>query len=475
MPQDGVQGTPRWSRYKLRGDPYFVDALEPDEDALYPITLFRGRDEELATIEDLVWDNDRSATLVHARGGHGKTTLANRIAHDVAAQGILVTPEEIQLSAEAASFRFFRDILSGILSATADAGHAIPEPPADPGDDKEMEFPALLEARTLVRTIRRRSGFQGGGQVAGTGGQRGVEHTFLQPAYEPASSRNLLTRVVREVAEIGYDGVLVRVNNLDNVARNHPDVLEGFLGASRDLFKIPGIHYLFLGDEKVLTTIESIPRVRGCFDLPIGLEPFTEDEVLEILEVRYEHLASGGAWIAPVSEAVVRRLYRVHYGDLRNILADLGRCVQAVRNIEAEPIGVQDALPVLQGVYLSTIGRRLGEELWETIELIATKDGPVRQVDLRDELELTAPGVNQRFQRLEEAGAIELSHREGASKYFRLTSAARFALAGQIQKDRAPHEGVLAFGEGGRPLGEPGVRGEGGVPGQLEDAYLDEI
>lgn len=471
--EPGERGTPRWSRYKLRGDPYFVDALEPDEDALYPITLFRGRDEELSTLKRLVRDNDRSATLVHARGGHGKTTLANRVAHDVADHGVLVTPEEIQLSAEAASFRFFRDVLSGILSALADAGHALPQPPPDPTGDKETGFPALLEARTLVRTIRRRAGRHGGGQALGVGGQGGVEHAFLQPTYEPGSSRTLLTNVAREIGEIGYSGVLVRVNNLDDVERSHPDVLDVFLGESRDLFKIPGIHYVFLGNADVLTRIESIPRVRGCFDLPIALEPFTEDEVLEILEARYNHLASEDDWIAPISDEVVRRLHRVHYGDLRNILADLGRCVQAVRNIEAEPIGVEDALPVLQDVYLSILGQRLGDELWETIEVIADEEGPVRQTDLQDVLNLSPPGINQRFQKLDEAGAIELSHRDGASKYFRLTSAARFALAGSIQKHAGQGGGADTFAADTQPADTSGDTEPPAVPDQLEDAYLE--
>lgn len=475
MPPDSPKGAPRWSRYGLKGDPYFVDALEPDEDALYPITLFVGRDTELEKIEPLIRDNDRSATLVHAEGGHGKTTLANRVAHDVNEEGILVTPEEVQLASEDMSFRFFRDVLSGILSALTDAGHELPEPPADPREDSESEYPALLEARQLVQVIRRRSGLSGGGQVAGVGGQGGIDHSYLQPTYEPGTSRRLLTDVAREVAVIGYDGILVRVNNLDDMARSHADELDTFLGESRDLFKIPGIHYLFLGNREVLTAIESIPRVRGCFDLPIPLSPFDESQVLEILEERYEHLSRDGDWTPPVSEEVVRRLHRVHYGDLRNILADLGRCVQAVQTIEAEPIGVEEALPVLQDVYLSMIGDQLTEELWETIEVMASEQGPVRQVDLRKELELTAPAINQRFQKLREAGAIELSHREGASKYFRLTSAARFALAGKLQQ--TPSGGGGGYGTqtyGTSTFGTGGESDTPDVPDILDDALVDE-
>lgn len=474
MPSDSEKGTPRWSRYGLRGDPYFVDALEPDEDALYPITLFRGRDEELDIIESLIRDNDRSATLVYSQGGHGKTTLANRIAYDVMDQGVLVTPEEIQLSAEDPSFRFFRDILSGILAGVTDAGHDIPDPPPDPQDDRDIDHPALLQARSLVRTIRRRSGIQGGGQVAGVGAEGGIDHAFLQPAYEPGSSRDLLTRVAREVAGLGYDGIFVRVNNLDQVARSHPEVLDTFLGESRDLFKIPGIHYLFLGDREVHSTIESIQRVRGCFDLPIELEPFSEGQVLDILEARYSELSVDDDWVPPVGPEVVRRLYRVHYGDLRNVLADLGRCVQAVRNIEVDPIAVDDALPVLQDLYLSTMGDRLTDELWETIEVMADSGGPVRQVDLEEELDLTPAGVNQRFQRLDEAGAIELSHREGASKYFRLTSDARFALAAKLQQGQGGPKGIGTTTFGTATAGTGGGDDPLEVPDVLEDAVLDE-
>lgn len=475
MASDTQRAAPRWSRYGLKGDPYFVDALEPDEDALYPITLFVGRNEELQQIEPLVRDNDRSATLVHAEGGHGKTTLANRVAHDVDREAILVTPEEIQLASTDMSFRFFRDVLSGILSALTDAGHELPEPPADPRDDSESEYPALLEARRLVQVIRRRSGRSGGGQVAGTGAQGGVDHAFLEPAYEPGTSRHLLTEVAREVGVIGYEGILVRVNNLDDMARSHPDEFDTFLGESRDLFKIPGIHYLLLGNQTVLRAIESRPRVRGCFDLPIPLEPFGEAQVLEILEARYEHLSKEGEWIRPVSDEVVRRLHRVHYGDLRNILADLGRCVQAVQTIEAEPIGVEEALPVLQDVYLSMVGGQLTEELWETIEVVAAKQEPVRQVDLVDDLDVSQPAINQRFQKLNDIGAIELSHREGASKFFRLTSTARFALAGKLEQARSGGGG--GFGTetfGTATFGAAGGTDEPDIPGVLEDALVQD-
>lgn len=463
--------TPRWTRYKLQGDPYFVDALEPDEDALYPITLFRGRDEELDTIESLIRDNDRSATLVHAQGGYGKTTLANRVAHDVAEASVLVPPEEIQLSAEDASFLFFRDLLSGILAAVVDAGHSLPGPPADPQDDPDTEFPALLEARILVRTVRRRSGLKGGGQVLGTGVQAGIENAYLKPSYEPGASRHLLSRVAREVAGLGCDGILVRVNNLDNIASNHPEVFEAFLGVSRDLFKVPGIHYLLLGDQQALSNIEGTPRVRGVFDLPIELEPFGEEQVLEILQARYEHLATAEDWTPPAGDDLIRRLHRVHYGDLRNILTDLGRSIQAVRNIEAGPVTVEDALPVLQDLYLDSLSQRLGDEHWETIELMTDKKGPVRQVDLLDELELSPGAVNMRFQKLEKAGAIEISHRDGASKYFRLTSAARFALAGKRRRKSGPG-GVGSHAVGSAAVGS-GEAGPPEVPGQLKDAYLE--
>lgn len=476
MSSDTQKGAPRWSRYGLKGDPYFVDALEPDEDALYPITLFVGRDEERGKIEPLIRDNDRSATLVHAEGGHGKTTLANRVAHDVEDEAVLVTPEEVQLASDNMSFRFFRDVLSGILSALTDAGHELPEPPADPKDDPDSDYPALLEARRLVQVVRRRSGYSAGGQVAGVGGQSGVDHAYMEPTYEPGTSRQLLTDVAREVGILGYEGILVRVNNLDEMARSHPDKLDTFLGESRDLFKIPGIHYLLLGNLEVRTAIESIPRVRGCFDLPIPLNPFDEEQVLEILEERYDHFARDGDWTPPVSDEVVHRLHRVHYGDLGNILADLGRCVQAVQTIEAEPIGVADALPVLQDVYLSMIGDQLTEELWETIEVMADKQESVRQVDLREDLDLTAPAVNQRFQKLQEADAIELSHREGASKYFRLTSAARFALAGKLQQARAGSSGgygTETFGTSTFGTGGKGESEAADIPGVLDDALVD--
>lgn len=426
MPSNVADGpNTRWTRYGLRGNPFFTNALDPDENALYPIRLFVGRESEVQALEQLASSNDRSATLLYAVGGYGKTTLACRIAHDLKQTDFLVLPEELQLAKHEPSLRFFRDVLSGILQALDDDGHKVPDPPHDAAKAKSD----LERAKLLVQTTRHWAGGGSGGGAFGFQAEGNVQLTFLTPAFEPGASKRLLEGVAREVASLDYAGILVRLNDMDSVCKTDPDILREFLQDARNLLQVPGIHYVMMGDPDVHQAIEGIPRVRGCFDQPVPLPALTALQVIELIEERYQHLKTG-EFVPPVSTSLIEALYKVHHGDLRSILADLGRSIQMVNPIEARPISPEEALPVLRASYLASLGASLTEELWETLRLFTELGDEVRQVDVKQRMGGTAPMWTDRFQRLQQAGAIEFVRQEGASKYFRLTGAALLVLGG---------------------------------------------
>jgi DNA-binding transcriptional ArsR family regulator len=422
---------PRWPRYGLRGDPFFSNPLDPDAETVRPIRLFRGRGSERRRLVQAALDGDHSATLLHAAGGHGKTTLANAAAYDLSMKGVIMLPEEIQFSPESGALGFLRELFHGILQALSDHGVPIPEVPDDPAELEHHRHRGLAEARRLVQIIRVRSGFGGGGGAFGVSAQGAIQYDFLRPAYEPTASKGLLQRVLEDIRDLRpeFRDVVIRVNNLDVAATTDAEALRRFLLEIRDLLQVDGCHYFLMGNDVVRDLIEDEPRVQGVFETPLKLGPFSERDVLGILKARYDFLALPGAEPrSPVHDDLVTALHDVHYGDLRNILRDLRRSVQTVDPVEARPITAEQTLPLLEDTHYQHLKRRLRREAWETLGALEASPAPLRQKDLAETLSVSEPAMSARFRTLTENKVVELVRVEGRSQYYRVPGHVRMAL-----------------------------------------------
>lgn len=424
---------PRWTRYGLRGDPYWSNALDPEAETTRPITLFRGRQEERRRLVQSVLDGEHSATLLHAAGGHGKTTLANAAAYGLGERDHLVLPEEIQYTGDGGTTAFFGEILRGILQALSDRGITLPGP-------NEATTNPLAEARHLVHLMRARTGWSGGAEAFGTGAQAGVQYEFLRPVFEPTASKRLLDAMLKAIGALDLElaGVVVRVNNLDVAATTDPEGLQAFLLEVRDLFQIDGMHWLLMGNDVVRDLIEDEPRVGSVFENPLALGPFTVQDVHDILEARYSFLALPGRDVKPPADPdLIEALHAIHYGDLRNTLRDLRRAVQAVDPVEAEPVTQEQALPLLEDIHYEHLAKRIRPEGWQTLAAMEDAGEPVRQKDLAGSLGVTEATISNRFKNLQANRVIELVRSQGRSQFWRLPGHVRLALAGARRADES--------------------------------------
>lgn len=431
---------PRWPRYGLKADPFFSNPLDPDHQTNRPITLFRGRRKERRRLVQSVMDGDHSATLIHAAGGHGKTTLANAAAYDLSEREYLVLPEEIQFSSETGSMGFFREMLHGILQGLSDHGVDLPPIPSDPSIVESQDFPGLVKARTLVQLVRVRSEFGAGGQVLGTGGKGSVGYQFLRPAFEPTASRHLMQEVLHDIGALTtLSGVIIRINNLDVAAASDQPALRHSLLESRDLFQVDGCHFFLIGNDLVRNIVEDEARVRSVFENPVPLGPFEPHDILEILQARYDFLTvEGREYTPPVADDLVEALHGVHYGDLRNVLRDLRRSVQMVDPIEVSAVNLEQALPLLEEQHFQVLDRRLGPESWETLDALDKSGEPLRQRDLAELLGITEPGMSNRFEKLREENVVDLVRVEGRSHYYRVPGHVRLALKAARRRGTVP-------------------------------------
>jgi hypothetical protein len=428
--EDHVQ--PRWPRYGLKGDPFFSNPLDPDDDTNRPITLFKGRTEERRRLDQVIVDGGHSATLIYAAGGYGKTTLANAVSYDLEQEGYLVLPGEIVFREEAGVDGFFCELLHGILQAVSDEGYELPSVPGDPREIQDADAAGLRKARMAVQLTRVRSEVGAGASVAGTGAQGSVSYGFLRPAFQRGASRALLRDVMADARALVGEGleVVVRVNNLDVAVKKDRAAVEQFLLEARDLFQVDGLHFLFMGNALVRDAIEQEPRVQSVFQEPLPLEPLSLEDVFEVLSARYRFLSiEGSSVVQPVADELVEELYEVHRGDLRNVLRDLRRSVQSVDPVEAEPVIPAQALPLLEDAHFGRLDNQLTREHWKTLKAL-DDEGEARQVDLAENIEVGKPTMSRRFTKFEEMGVVDLERIEGPSKFYRLPGNTRLALRG---------------------------------------------
>ena len=433
---------PRWLRYGLSSDPFFSNPLDADTGTNYPIELFQGRKSERKRLGQAIVDSDHSATLIHAGGGHGKTTLANAVCFDLTRNGYAVLPEEIQFRPDAGFSGFLAQMLHAFLQALSDRGAKLPRIPDD-GNVDATDFPNLAKARLLVQMTRVQTGAGLDVSTVIGGGGSSNQFDFLQPRLDAGVGRQLVDGMVKEAKRLDkrLKGFVVRLNELDVAAAYKPKELRTFLDDARNLLQVPGMHFIMMGSHAVWDTIDSMARVRTEFAHDVALEAFSLDDVTAILTARYKHLRGTGQFVDPVAPGLVAALHDVHFGDLRNILRDLRRAVTLANPVEIRPVTKEEALPLLEAVHYRDLEKDLGPEGWETLNAMEAAGKPIRQKDLAAVLNITEPGVNQRFKPLRNLSLIDLVQEDGRSQYFRLQSRARLAVheyRRRIERGEAP-------------------------------------
>ena len=167
----------------------------------------------------------------------------------------------------------------------------------------------MLSAQQLVKVVRLTTG---GGNLSilgvGAGITRGT--TPITP-----SGAMLLEgpRIVRDllvlVREAGARGVVLRFNNLENIAEQAADHAADILRSLRDPVLLhDALHILLVGTTAaVLAATSTHAQVRSVFSTPLTLEPLPTADVRALLTARYRYLALDGHEPVPPSGALTGR------------------------------------------------------------------------------------------------------------------------------------------------------------------------
>lgn len=420
-----------WNLFNLQANPFFQDTLQWDP-PVYPLELFVGREHALAGLLSGIGGATSSRQVIAGSPGVGKTTLAQRVKVEAAQHGYVTNPAAVGILADDTVNTLLVRILAHVYEgALATLGREV-------GDTE-----ALLEARHIVHAFRSASPGVGlglaGVSVSYSGGRSHVSPVVFD-AFSSVS--RLLARIDRLVCyEHGRPGLIVHLNNLENLAERDRRGAAALLRDLRDVFLLNGYHWLVVGETKAVEdTLLVYAQVSSIFPTPEPLEPLTDDEFLALLERRYTHLALEPARpvLEPVSNDAALVIYRMFHGDLRGTLRALQEGAEALVGYGATdpvaPIAAEALLAVLAPRYRAAFEARRAttDRLLEQFDLLASFAGAeFTQADLQQLWGVSAGRVSQIIGPLAADGYIAQVGRRGREYCYRLTGAGQLVLLGR--------------------------------------------
>ncbi len=349
-----------WNLYRLVSSPYFQGTLERREQTQRPLTLFVGRETELADLRARVHGAGNGSTRQAVAGlpGVGKTTLVQALKSSLLSDGYLATDEVVPILPRDSAEQLFGRVLAALYDTIL-----INRPQA-------RDHAAMRDAQLLVRAFRIGSG---GGSLSlfGIGGGATKGTTVVTPKDILLDGPRIMRDLMTLVRGADARGVILHLNNLENLTESDTRHAAELLRSLRDLMLLhDGLHFILVGTtDAVQAIVQPHPQIRSIVDI-LPLEPMGIADVHRLLEARAEHLRLDGkrVVIPPVDDEAIAALYDLYRGDLRGLLKALddgaGQLigVTGVRDDTGRPtapavrsLAIDELRPVLRARYMAEL------------------------------------------------------------------------------------------------------------------------
>jgi hypothetical protein len=417
-----------WNPFNLRSTPFFQDTLRSGSDARYPIELFVGREKESQHLLAEMGSSPDSRQVVAGSPGVGKTTLVQYVKHRAAREGIYSYPDAVSLK----SLDSADELLVRILSYVHDTLYSS-------GGAKLRGCEAMRTAKQLVLAFRVRRG-GANASVLGFGAGFEVDTVFQQSPFVapfmvvPRLLRELISEARRH--ERKFNGLLIHLNNLENLAEGERHLAGASVRDLRDIFLIDGYHFMLVATpEAVRDVIAAYAQVRSVFMVHEPLAALSFGALTRLLSQRYDFLKldKNRPVRIPVEPVAIRQLHNVFAGDLRGLLRAVNYAANQLLgylgNHGAAPMTAAQLHAVLQPHYAAEITASLSESAQRYFQLLSGKARTrFTQSDLAASWKVSQSRVSKALEELRRFGCVREANRDGRQLHYELTGTAKLAL-----------------------------------------------
>ncbi len=397
-----------WEPFGLRSTPYFHQPLDPSPEGQYPITLYvqRGVEDRLL---NRIASSHNSISIVESLPGGGKTTFINYVKFVSASNGYAVSPSHVRVTSAFGYRDFALETLVNVLRPLLHPSNASRKAQAS-------SDPAVREALDRVNQASRGGGTWSLGltgsvePIEGAISLRRGARTQEAPPIENARLYSMASAVATAVtARLGYQGVVIHVNNLELAALGETTWPGVLFNDIRDFLQIPGLHFV-IGASRgfVAEHLARHPRVASILQSPIDLAPLTTRQVADLVEKRYEKLATspGTFVIPPVKPTAIERLHQTFNGDLRAMFGALQDAVERRIRVDPSSMTFEEVVGILRGDYAENTVRDLPRAAASAVEKLRQSPRPFTQADLSKAIKKSQGRVSQLLAELQGLGVV---------------------------------------------------------------------
>ena len=418
-----------WNTCGFRSPPYFQDELQESSNTK-PLTLFVGREKEKRLLLATIGSGESSRQAVAGFSGIGKTTLVQAVKAEARKANYCVADRYISITPEHSSDVLLGQIICGIHDAIL---------ACKPNLESDQ---AMQNARPIVEVIQHQNiSMSVSATILGSGG--GVGGSRSKTIFNPLgglalSAPNIIKNLIKCVLENKSKGVLLHLNNLENLSDSDAVKAADLLRSVRDTgLMMEGLHLIVVGPTSAIrTVINRHPQIKNVFSYTINLRELALPEVHKLLENRYKILQSDPdkPFQKPIDDSVVNYLYKFFGGDLRAMLRSLENIIKPIlleNKNDVLPLPLNSFLTLMKELNqdeLEELEENVSPANWKRILTWANKDPDSKQTQ-ESLLELwKITNVSDIMKDLAAAGAVEvLPNRANYKIQYLLTANAKLA------------------------------------------------
>lgn len=382
-----------WRKYGLVDNPYFHSPLTIEGGAV-PITSFVGRNKEKAEIKKIIALGSDVRCLVLGDPGVGKTSLVNFVRNQASEEGFFTPIKEIELNRLMSGNEFIILTISSLYEE-------IKRREIDLGKEWKNKLEALYELTQY-------------GELS-----HDIANITQLNRYK---LMDLFKNLVDTIVHPRHKAIILHFDNLDNI--DDPLGLADLIGDIRDFLLTKNVIFIFVGDKSLQQIVNFKVRVGQLFlTTPVEVPSLSLIDINKVLNERIEKLSIPELkTTSPHTEEAIEILFRLHQGNIREILNSLTSCITS---LPASNTPIQMTGDILKDVLFSKANELYVSKLTpvEREILIKMIDVPyITPTDLAKETGKSVQNISSKYiPYFINLGAVRLKNIDGRNKYYEIT------------------------------------------------------